>query len=33
MRLRQNEAFTEIVCEAAEENPLETPADPATVEL
>ena len=33
MRLRQNEAFTDIVCEAADENPLETPADPATVEL
>jgi segregation and condensation protein A len=33
MRLRQNEAFTDIVCEAADENPLETPADTATVEL
>jgi segregation and condensation protein A len=34
MRLRQNEAFTDIVCEAApEENPLETSADAATVEL
>jgi segregation and condensation protein A len=33
MRLRQNEAFTDIVCEAADENPLETPADAATVEL
>ena len=33
MRLRQNEAFTDILCEAAEENPLETPADTATLEL
>lgn len=33
MRLRQDEAFTEIVCEAADENPLETPADAATVAL
>ena len=33
MRLRQNEAFTDIVCEASDENPLETPADTATVEL
>ncbi len=33
MRLRQNEAFTEIVCEVGDENPLETAADPATVEL
>jgi segregation and condensation protein A len=33
MRLRQDEAFTDIICEAADENPLETPADAATVEL
>jgi segregation and condensation protein A len=33
MRLRQNEAFTDILCEAAIENPLETPADAATLEL
>ena len=34
MRLRQNEAFTDIVCEAApDEKPLETNADGATVEL
>jgi segregation and condensation protein A len=33
MRLSQNEAFTDIVCDAADENPLETPADAATVEL
>ncbi len=33
MRLRQDEAFMDIVCEAADENPLETPADAATVEL
>jgi segregation and condensation protein A len=33
MRLRQNEAFTDILCEAAGENPLETPADAATLEL
>jgi segregation and condensation protein A len=33
MRLRQNDAFTDIVCETAYENPLETPADTATVEL
>ena len=26
MRLRQDETFADIVCEAAEENPLETPA-------
>ncbi len=31
MRLRQDDAFAEIVCETADENPLETPADPATV--
>jgi segregation and condensation protein A len=33
MRLRQNDAFTDIICETAYENPLETPADAATVEL
>ena len=30
-RLRQDEAFADIICDAVEENPLETPADPATV--
>jgi segregation and condensation protein A len=33
MRISQNEAFTDIVCEAAEENPLETQPAEATVEL
>jgi segregation and condensation protein A len=33
MRLRQDEAFMDIICEAADENPLETPVDAATVEL
>jgi segregation and condensation protein A len=33
IRLRQDEAFTDIICDAAEENPLVSPADPATVEL
>jgi segregation and condensation protein A len=33
MRLRQDDAFTDIVCDATEENPLETAADEATVEL
>jgi segregation and condensation protein A len=33
MRLRQDDAFTDIVCEAVDENPLETPADAATVQL
>ena len=34
MRLRQNEAFTDIICEAApDEKPLETQADTATVDL
>jgi segregation and condensation protein A len=32
MRLSQNEAFTDIVCEAVDEKPLETPAAEATVE-
>jgi segregation and condensation protein A len=32
MRLRQSDAFTDILCEAAGENPLETPADEATLE-
>jgi segregation and condensation protein A len=31
MRLRQDETYADIVCEAADENPLETPADTATV--
>jgi segregation and condensation protein A len=31
MRLRQDEAFTDIVCEAADETPLETAATTATV--
>ena len=30
-RLRQDEAFADIICDAVEENPLETPAIPATV--
>jgi segregation and condensation protein A len=30
-RLRQNEAFSDIVCETVSENPLETPAEVATV--
>ena len=33
MRLRQDDAFTDILCEAFDENPLETPADTATLEL
>ena len=33
MRLRQDDAFTDIVCDAGDENPLETAADEATVEL
>ena len=33
MRLCQDEAFTDILCEAADENPLETHAEAATVEL
>jgi len=31
LQLAQTEAFTDILCTAVEENPLETPADPATV--
>jgi segregation and condensation protein A len=31
IRLRQDGAFADILCEAAEENPLETPAGAATV--
>jgi len=31
LKLRQNEAFTDIVCEAADENLLETQANPDTV--
>ncbi len=31
LRLQQNEAFTDIVCSAVEENPLETAPDPSTV--
>jgi len=31
LRLRQDETYADIVCEAADENPLETPADTATV--
>jgi segregation and condensation protein A len=30
-RLRQNDAFTDIICEVREQNPLETPAVVATV--
>jgi segregation and condensation protein A len=33
MRLRQDDAFADILCEASDENPLETPADTATLEL
>jgi segregation and condensation protein A len=33
IRLRQDDAFTDIICDACDENPLETTADPATVEL
>ena len=33
MRLRQDDAFTDILCEAFDENPLETPVDTATLEL
>ena len=32
IHLRQDEAFTDIVCDAVDEKPLETPAGPATVE-
>ena len=32
LRLRQNEAFTDIVCEAADQNPLETSAVVGTLE-
>jgi segregation and condensation protein A len=31
LRLRQDDAFTDIVCSAVEENPLETVANPPTV--
>ena len=31
LRLRQDATFADIVCSAADENPLEKPADPATV--
>lgn len=31
LQLAQTEAFTDILCTAVEENPLETPADPTTV--
>lgn len=31
LRIEQNEAFTDILCVAVEEIPLETPADPPTV--
>jgi segregation and condensation protein A len=33
MRLRQDDAFADIFCEASEENPLETPADAAKLEV
>ena len=33
MRLSQDEASTDIICEASDENPLESALDPATVEL
>jgi segregation and condensation protein A len=32
MRLRQDDAFVDIICEASGENPLETAADAATLE-
>lgn len=32
LRIRQDEAFSDIVCTAVEENSLETPAEPSTVE-
>jgi segregation and condensation protein A len=32
IKLSQNEAFSDIVCEAADEKPLESPVGPATVE-
>ncbi len=31
LRLEQNEAFTDILCTAVEENELETPAEPSTL--
>jgi len=31
LALRQDEAFTDIICSAVEENPLETPATSDTV--
>jgi segregation and condensation protein A len=33
LRLRQNEAFTDIICDAVDENPLESAVEQATVEL
>jgi len=33
LRLEQDEAFTDIICTAVEENPLETAVDPTTVIL
>jgi segregation and condensation protein A len=33
LRLRQDEAFTDIVCEAVDENPLETPPNLSTVSV
>lgn len=33
LRLRQDEAFTDIICDAVEENPLETPVPASTVAL
>jgi len=33
LRLRQDEAFSDIICDAVEENPLETPATASTVDL
>lgn len=33
LSVRQDDAFTDILCEAVDENPLETPADATTVSL
>jgi chromatin segregation and condensation protein Rec8/ScpA/Scc1 (kleisin family) len=33
LRLQQNETFSDIICNAVEENPLATPAELSTVSL
>lgn len=33
LRVKQDEAFADIVCSAVEENPLETPPEPSTVSV